>query len=160
MYRKVREGVRRDSRRKTVGKEVGICPNEVLTVVRLVSYVHEGSFKLEVSVIRDLPAVQEIKGFEDDEYVIERGSYGGGETGEGLDDTRGEVVPQVAEGEVVVGGDAPCFTANGDWGDLKEVRQGLVTGDEVYYVERGVPEWGDGGKSRGVCDKVGGEGEF
>ena len=51
--------------------------------------------------------------------------------GKGLDDTWGEVVPQVAEGEVVVGRDAPCFTANGDWGDLKGVCEGLVIGDKV-----------------------------
>ena len=63
MYRKVREGVRWNTRRKTVGKEVRICPNEVLTVVRLVSYVRKGSFKLEVPVIGDLPPVQEIESF-------------------------------------------------------------------------------------------------
>ena len=68
---------------------------------------------------------------EDDEYVVERGSYRGGEAGEGFDNTWGEVVPQVAEGEIVVGGDAPCLTANGDWGNLEEVCEGLVTGDEV-----------------------------
>ena len=36
----------------------------------------------------------------------------------------------------------------------------MVAGDKIYYVECSVPEWGDGGKSRGVCDKIGGEGEF
>ena len=108
-----------------------VCPNEVFTVVRLISYVRKGSFKLEVPVVCDLPAIQEIEGFKDDEYVVERGSYGGGEAGEGFDDTWGEVVPQVFEGEVVVSRDAPCFTANGDWGDLEKVCERLVTGDKV-----------------------------
>ena len=131
LYREVRKGVRRDARREAIGEEMGICPNEILTVVRLVFYVRKGPFELEVPVGCDLPTVQEIEGFEDDEYVIERGSYWGGETGEGFDDTRGEVVPQVPEGEIVVGRDASCFTANGDWGNLKEVCEGLVTRDKI-----------------------------
>ena len=73
-----------------------ICSNEVLTMVRLIFYVRKVPFKLEVPVGGDLPSVQEIKVFEDDEYVVERCSYGGGEFGEGLDDTWGKVVPQVS----------------------------------------------------------------
>ena len=73
-----------------------ICPNEILTMVRLVLYVREVPFKLEVPVGCDLSAVQEIEILEDDEYVVERCSYGGGEVGEGFDDTWGKVVPQVA----------------------------------------------------------------
>ena len=57
MYRKVRKGVRRDTRRETVGEEMRICLNEILTVVHLVLYVCEGPFKLEVPVGCDLPSV-------------------------------------------------------------------------------------------------------
>ena len=74
--------------------------------------------------------------------------------------TWGKVVPQVAKGEVVVGRDTSCLTTNGDLGDFKEVCKGLVSRDEVQRMERSVPEWSDGGESRGVCDKVGSEGEF
>ena len=40
------------------------------------------------------------------------------------------------------------------------MREGLVARDKVQYVERSVPEWGNGGESRGVCNEISGEGKF
>ena len=57
LYRKVREGVRRDTRGETVGEEMRIRSDEVLAMVRLVLYVRVGPFELEVPVGCDLPAV-------------------------------------------------------------------------------------------------------
>ena len=57
MYREVRKGVRWDTRGEAVGEEVRICSNEILTMVRLVLYVREVSFELEVPVGGDLSAV-------------------------------------------------------------------------------------------------------
>ena len=50
---------------------------------------------------------------------------------EGLNDTWGKIVPQVPEGEIVVGRDASCFTTDGDWGDLEEVCEQLIAQDKV-----------------------------
>ena len=108
-----------------------ICPNEILTVVHLVPYIREGSFKLEVPIVCDLPSIQKIKVFEDDKYIVERCSYRGGKAREGLNNTWGKVVPQVAKGEIVVSWDMPCFTTDGDWGDFEEVCEWLVTWDKV-----------------------------
>ena len=57
LYREVRKGVRWDTRGKAVGEEMRICPNEILTMVRLVLYVREVPFELEVPVGCDLSAV-------------------------------------------------------------------------------------------------------
>ena len=57
MYREVRKGVRWDTRGETIGEEMRICPNEILTMVRLVLYVCEVPLELEVPVGCDLSAV-------------------------------------------------------------------------------------------------------